>query len=200
MFLYGYEPLHEEYRTLVDAWFAEREAAGGQSVLERLKNLLKTTQRERDIPTSEDFTAEVPRQAVHIKQHLLRPVQQLALLLGNRFGGSAQTSRDRVKELIRRGHMSYATGWLLTNTLEDLEKMRIELHLAANAERDEVWINHPKEGQNLWGLGKITKEILKDLHLATDKVKDAIWACTQCLNHLLALAQEFVDQEERFNR
>jgi hypothetical protein len=78
--------------------------------------------------------------------------------------------------------------------------MRIELHLAANAERDEVWINHPKEGQNLWGLGKITKEILKDLHLATDKVKDAIWACTQRLNHLLALAQEFVDEEERFNR
>jgi len=199
-FLYGYEPLHEEFRTLVDAWFSEREAVGGKSVLKRLEELLSETKRARDIPTADDFIAKVPRQAVHIKQHLHRPVQQLAVLLGNLFGVSAQTSRERVEELIRRGHMSYQNGWLLINTLEDVEKMRVALHLAAGTEMDEVWINHPRVGQNLFKFGVVTTENLRELHLGTDKEIATIWACSQRLNHLLALAREFVTEEQRYSR
>jgi hypothetical protein len=199
-FLYGYEPLHDTFRTLVDAWFAEREAAGGQSVLDRLDRLVRDTQRSKEIPTADHFTEAVPRGDLNIKDVLLRPFQQFAALLASRFGVTATSSRDRVEQLIRRGHLSNANGWLLINSLEDLEKMRTRHHLAANREWDQIWINHPELGQKIRRYGTINEVHLQNFHLATNQEIAAIWACTQRLRHLLALGREFVDEERRFNQ
>jgi hypothetical protein len=170
-FLFGKVSLFKKFTQLLEASKKIDPVKSKTSAMNNLKDLIKSNRFAIPKPTVEH---------INIKESLYRPVQLLLKDLCDYFGVTANEGRAQIVALVKAEAMSMTVANFLINYVEDVGKLRIDTHLKAKKEQDNII---------LVGKAQEPSDVVAD-----GPTKVMVGRCLQWLGSVKVLLQQFIDE------